>query len=57
MLFLKHIRNRLLRRKPPKQVNPDIPHHLEDDVGVRVTRIRLPSGKELVILEWVKDEE
>jgi len=58
VLLLKRFRNWLLRKKPPpKLMNPDVSPAMARDVGVTITRIRLPSGGEIVIVERMNDDE
>lgn len=52
MRFFKRIKNWLLQKAPPsKPLVDDVSTAVARDIGVTITRIRLPSGRELVIVE------
>jgi hypothetical protein len=58
MLLFKGLRNWLLRRAPPKnKIDPDLSATAARDLGVRITRVRLPSGYEVVIIERLRHDE
>jgi len=52
MLLLQRLRAWLARRqKPPQVADPAINEKAHQDMGVQVTRIRLPSGKEMTLVK------
>lgn len=58
MLLFKRIRNWFFREKPlPKLMDPNVSSAMARDIGITVTRIRLPSGGEVVIVERVNGDE
>lgn len=58
MFLLKRIRNWLLRKKsPPNLVDANIGAATARDIGVKITRVRLPSGGEVVIVERVMSDD
>lgn len=56
MNVLKRIRAWLLRKKSSVNL-ADISRHEARDIGVSITRIRLPSGVEVVLIERVHEDE
>lgn len=58
MSFFKRIRDWLSWNKtPPKLVGTDLSSEAARDIGVTVTRVRLPSGNQIVIIEKATYEE
>jgi len=58
MLLLQRLRAWLARRqKPPQVADPAISDKAHQDMGVRVTRIRLPSGKEMTLVKRHRRDE
>ena len=58
VLLLKRFRNWFLRKEsPPKLLDPDIRPAMARDIGVTITRIRLPSGGEVVIIEPMNGDD
>jgi len=58
MLLLQRLRAWLARRQKPPQVDdPVISDKAHRDMGVQVTRVRLPSGKEVTIVKRHKRGE
>lgn len=55
MFTFKKLRAWLSRRKPPPQSAPEIIPAVERDMGIKISRIRLPSGGEIVLVEKVHD--
>lgn len=58
MLLLQRLRAWLARRQKPPQISESATSEkVQKDIGVRVTRIRLPSGREVKIVDRERQGE
>ncbi len=56
MLFLKRVFKLLARKKPPSPSHGlNLSPALQRDIGVSITRVRLPSGAEVVVVSKHKE--
>ncbi|MCP8900786.1 hypothetical protein [Gilvimarinus xylanilyticus] len=56
LAIIKKIKRALKRRKRRREL-AELPERLQHDTGVRVTRIRLPSGAEIVCVDRDETDE